>query len=161
ELDAARECFVTAGGDRHGNVELQAVVELAVRETRGADAFEPATNAGRAAPDALAADLDDAVFGEKIHHVVPHLAIGVVAVSRLQVTYAVLVIQRGDAGLQRSERRIGLRRRTGRRRNRNAGRLDREMLRHHRQIAAAPVDPALFIRAVVLGKVARGGDLPY
>ena len=71
----ARPRLVAAGRDLDGDVELDPVVELAVPEPGRAHALEPAAHARLAAPHALAADFDDAVVGEQIDDVVPHLAV--------------------------------------------------------------------------------------
>src|SRR5690606_4291792 len=121
--------------------------ELAVLKTRLADALEPPTNARRSAPDALPADLDDTVLGEEVHDVVPHLAVRVIAVGGLEISNAVFVVQRVDAVLQLLERRFGFGGRTGRRRDRDARGVLIEVIWNDGQVAAAPIGPALVIRA--------------
>src|SRR4030095_12231118 len=111
-------------------------------------------------PDALAADLDNAVPCEQVDHVVPHLAVLVEAVGRLQSANAVFVVERVDPFLELGERRPGLLRDAGGGWNGDTGCIDVEMMGNDRQIAAAPVDPSLLVGAVELRIVVRCGDLP-
>src|SRR6185436_15808935 len=84
ELDAARPGLVAASKHIDGHVELDAVVELSVLEPGRPHALHPPAHACRPAPHALTADFDDTLAREQVHHVVPHLAVFVEAVRRLQ-----------------------------------------------------------------------------
>ena len=160
EFDPARPRLVATGRDLDGDVELDPVVELAVPEPGRAHRLEPAADARLAAPHALAADFDDALVCKQIDDVVPHLAVLVEAVGRLEVADAVLVVEAVDPLLERGERRRALGRGADCGRDRNAGRIDGVVTRNHRQVAAAPIGPAGVVGAVELGIVMRLRDLP-
>ena len=134
-------------------------------EAGRAHRLEPAADARLVAPGALRAYFDDAVVGKQIDDVVPHLAVLVETVGRLEIADAVLVIEAVDPLLERGERHailecaaLGCRADDGR--DRNAGRICGVVAWNHRQVAATPIGPAGVVGAVELGIVVGLCDLP-
>jgi hypothetical protein len=55
--------------------------------------FEPLPHARLAAPVAGAVDFDHAIVGEHVSHIVPHLAVDVIAKRGLEIAHRILVVE--------------------------------------------------------------------
>ncbi len=110
--------------------------------------------------DADAADLVHALRGEEIGDVIPHAAIDVVAIGRLQVAHQALVIHHCDALFELLQRGLACGCLAHGRRNRDAGLIGSEVIGKDRKIPALVVGPAGLVRTFVLRVVAVHGDLP-
>src|SRR5690606_2927323 len=81
--------------DRH--VALDAIVHFAFPQAGWTVAFETAADAGRAVPTPDPGNLEGAVLGEQVAHVVPHLSVDIVAVDVLEIADFVLGVEHRDA----------------------------------------------------------------
>jgi hypothetical protein len=130
-----------------------------VAEPCRAHGGEPVAHARLAAIDG-SGHFDGAVVGEHVDHVIPHLAVDVIAERGLEVADGVLVVEPPNAGREPGERGLGCRRLALGRDDRHSGLVGGEVVGHDRQVAAAPVRPAGLVGARILREVACAGDAP-
>ena len=137
------------------------IVELPACETGGPVAFERAADVRGTVVDADAADLEHAVGREEVGHVVPHLAVDVIAVGVLQIARLVLGVEGVDPLLEAGDRGLRFRRRTERWRDWRARLVFRlEVIRNQGQRVGVGFPPFLD-RTAELRVVVQARDLPH
>src|SRR4029450_10748913 len=85
QFNAARMRFTTARSEAHYGVELQSVIQHAMRQSCRPHALHRFAYAGSALVNTNTAYFIHALGSEQIGDVVPHASIDVIAIGRLQI----------------------------------------------------------------------------
>src|SRR5690606_32594498 len=131
QLGAADKGFEAAGHHLDYGIERQVVVQDAVAQTLGPHQLHGLPHARLALVD-RAGDLDHAVVGEEVDHVVPHAHVDIIAIGVLDVADVVLVVQRRHALRQRGDGGAAGRRGSYRLGDRDPGLVDGEVIGNDR-----------------------------